>query len=288
MNFLSRLWQYQTERFSLGGVLLSTTAVVASSAVVLLGRMPVLPTIIATLASLCFLFHVRVIDEHRDDAHDAQFHTERPVQRGLISLTELKYADAICIVLFLGGSLLGSITTPLWALLALCYTIVTRYEFFMYEVIRRRYFLYNGINLVQVVFLQLFVYSFFLPTFYNDPVIFIHLALVFTGSMLFEVLRKIRVAEEETKGHDTYSWHLGLPGATYVLIGISLIMYALEVTILPEKNYLLATLSTFAILLVITAMYHKQYQAKKSEVWLMFISFLYVIILHGIIILALT
>jgi len=65
-------------------------------------------------------------------------------------------------------------------------------------------------------------------------------------------------------------------------------MYALEVTILPEKNYLLATLSTFAILLVITAMYHKQYQTKKSERGLMFISFLYVIILHGIIILALT
>ena len=85
-SLASRLWVYQRERFPALILSMTTFAVVLSSSK-MLGIEPLnwLHIAIATVLGVLELFHIRVIDEFRDAEHDAQFHTDRPVQRGVMT-----------------------------------------------------------------------------------------------------------------------------------------------------------------------------------------------------------
>ena len=63
--------------------------------------------------------------------------------------------------------------------------------------------------MIQMVLLQLFVYVIFTNQFTLNKVMIIHLLFVIFNTIILEFIRKIKTDKEESKGKDTYSWHLG-------------------------------------------------------------------------------
>src|SRR5262245_56561997 len=56
-----------------------------------------LATIVGALTMLAVFFHLRVFDEHKDYAEDCVHHPDRVLQRGIITLRELKILGGIAI-----------------------------------------------------------------------------------------------------------------------------------------------------------------------------------------------
>ena len=47
-------------------------------------------SLMGAVTVLCFFFHLRVFDEHKDFEDDSRHHPERVLQRGIITLRELR------------------------------------------------------------------------------------------------------------------------------------------------------------------------------------------------------
>ena len=77
-SLLKRLWIYQQERFPLLILSSTTLSVVLSTYAIITTITKVddvlIKVVSAVLMALAFLFHTRVIDEHRDIDHDNTHH----------------------------------------------------------------------------------------------------------------------------------------------------------------------------------------------------------------------
>src|SRR3989338_403171 len=116
---LQRFWRYQHERFPLIVLTCTTLSVTLSSIKALSVSVTPLAAGLATLAGILYLFHIRVLDERRDYAHDGEFHPDRPVQAGRITLAELGGMNSIA----LGALLLIALYSGLLALLTLAVSL---------------------------------------------------------------------------------------------------------------------------------------------------------------------
>ena len=61
-----------------------------------------LRSLLGALTLLFFFFHLRVFDEHKDFEEDSRFHPHRVLQRGVITLADLRVLAALCIVAEIG------------------------------------------------------------------------------------------------------------------------------------------------------------------------------------------
>jgi 4-hydroxybenzoate polyprenyltransferase len=267
-TFLKRFNVYQKERFPFV-VLLSTTIAVALSSSTVTGENTDWEKIIAaSIIGLAYLFHIRVIDEIRDRDHDIIYYPNRPIPRGIISLSELKLMDwcAMGIIIFIAiesNALAASLAS-----LCLIYSFFASKEFFLEAKIKSKFFFYNAINLLQMIFLQFLVYSLFFPEWYEITIVWIHWLFIVANIILLEVLRKIKIAKEESLGKDTYSWHLGFKRSLFFFLVISLLSYAtflwLFVTI--KTSFIMLSISGGAmILLLLSEAIHYHKQSKKTE-----------------------
>jgi 4-hydroxybenzoate polyprenyltransferase len=225
MKLVKSFFKYQQERFPvlfLG--LVSLSGVVGTSAV--LGNHNWITVIFGTLVTITFLFHVRVIDEIRDFEHDTEFHPDRPIQKKLISIKELKILRAISLVIFFGISIIFSLETFVFAGYLFLYSSLAGRDFFCSKKIKKYFFLYNLLNMIQLIGLQLVVYTMFKWNHSFSPIILAHITIVFLLSALLEIVRKIKLKENETLGKDTYSSRLGY-GGSIILFAINFILIIL-------------------------------------------------------------
>src|SRR5688572_13248829 len=58
-----------------------------------------LTSLLGAVTLFCFFFHLRVFDEHKDYAEDVIHHPDRVLQRGVITLGDLKILGGIAIAL---------------------------------------------------------------------------------------------------------------------------------------------------------------------------------------------
>ncbi len=123
--------------------------------------------------------------------------------------------------------------------------------------------------MVQMILLQLFVYSYLATGWYTQQLTWIHLGFIFMSAIVLEVLRKIKITNEESVGHDTYSWHTGFKGS----VGIFSLTVALNYLLFLWLLYRAATLSYisfgfsvfFMVPLVVAIVFHYRRQTKWSE-----------------------
>ena len=107
-NILARFWIYQNERFPVigHGILIAAFSFSAVSYSSLLrGQIewPRLATVVvAFVSAFLFFLQLRLADEFKDFAEDAQFRPYRPVPRGLVSLRELGALWGLTLVVQLG------------------------------------------------------------------------------------------------------------------------------------------------------------------------------------------
>jgi hypothetical protein len=198
---------------------------------------------------LLFFFYIRLLDEFKDFKYDSVYHKDRPVQSGLIKLSEIK---VLLVIVLLTMFLLNAyLRFNGWFLTVILYTFFTYKEFF----IKDFYLRYSVLYLVshELVFIPLYIFFFsnFAGYLYS-PVIFSNLVL-YTFCVipvtLVEVGRKMqhRFDSRGNKTTDTYAYLWG----EYQTIIVFLCLSALASFLLfVLTQNILGTLLVFIFLVV--------------------------------------
>ena len=256
-----KFYHYQRVRFPVFLLLVSLLSVIVSSAAVVSDAKPDPSRLfLALLAAIAYILHIRIIDEHRDFYHDTAHHKDRPIQRGVISLKELKKIDFVMIFLILASALLLSVYHVGVAMGLLLYTYFAEREFFLGEFIRRHFFWYNAINIIQMLLLQIFVYSFFTKIILINGLIVTHFLFTGVGAVMLEFLRKIKTPDRESTGEDTYTWYLGFTNSIIIFVFLVLLDTALflKITsrILDGQSIWLLFSALFVIIFLLSTAVH--------------------------------
>jgi 4-hydroxybenzoate polyprenyltransferase len=220
-----RLWTYQAERFPVfkHGLLI----LVFSGGEVLYGaqlRGDGLPwPALGVAALVCFglFLQLRIADEHKDFEDDLRFRPERPVQRGLIRLAELRMlATATAVVQAAATALfhppLLLLLLAVWGWMALMTA-----EFFVPDWLKARSALYLLSHMLAMPLIALFAVAcgarglslsigWGLAAF---------LALAFLNGVVLEVARKTWAPADERPGVETYSRLWGPQRAAQLVAG---------------------------------------------------------------------
>lgn len=228
----TRLRAYLRERFPLFGHVLLIVSYFSSNQ--FLAKVLTSPdepmrytpaSLLGAFTLLCFFFHLRVFDEHKDFAEDSRFHPHRVLQRGVITLAELRALAAMCIAAeFALAAWAGP--APVVALgIAFVFSLLMLKEFFAAEWLKRHFLVYATSHMLLMPLLSLMVFSFAtrqMP--WRAPGIFWVYAFVgFFVTFNVEVSRKIRAPEDEVEGLDSYSKIFGTYGAAWMVLGLRLV-----------------------------------------------------------------
>ena len=268
VSFWSRFNAYQRERFPVLLVIGSLFLPILSSAAVV-GNFHAIGIITCLVITFLYLVLIRITDELRDYEHDLIFHPERPVSSGVVSTAELSRIGIVASILFLALSATAGIASLVMAGVLLVYTYSAGKEFFLAHIIRQRFFIYNAVNLVQMVLMQVYVYV-LLGNLLISELIIAHLLFTTVGTLTFELLRKLKRPGEDGAGRDTYTWYLGFGRAlgTYLILTVLTAVTFGTVAFLMQGVF--PTLIALGIVLVAGGAAWKHYRVRSvsSEVLL--------------------
>lgn len=180
-------------------------------------------------------FMLRVFDEHKDYAIDMHNHPDRVLQRGLITLKDLRIVCVIAIVYQLVASAVldqefGSITN-IWVLVLL-YSLLMAIEFFCGEWLEQHIFVYAfSHQLISPLIVYWVVCMGAKKGFMGLGDIGWLLVLSFFAGFAYEISRKMKTPEQERNTIDTYTKAFGTTVAPWMalilLLLTSLVMLAL-------------------------------------------------------------
>lgn len=269
MSFLHRFYKYQDERFPVKVLFFTTWAVVLSSAAILGYHTSFFQMLMAFLACLFFLYHIRVIDEHRDYGHDKAYHPDRPVQRGLVHLRELLLVDILGLAVFVFTCIWFGVPSQVYGAALIVFSFFAWKDFFGGSWLKQKFYLYNAVNMFQMILLQLLIYAILTLNFKVNSVMWIHLLFVIWNTLIMEVVRKIKTAETESSGKDTYSYHMGFKQSLRVFYLFSLanyftfnwMLFALQ----PQLNFYYLWAFLLFALLTFSVIWHWKKQTEKTE-----------------------
>jgi len=228
---VARWREYLAERFPVPVTLLlaaATAAAVAVAAQAGAATFVIDASDVAagTLLMFLLLFHLRVFDEHKDFEQDARTRPDRPVQRGLVSLGELKVAGAITIGLELVIALAAAGPAGLWWLLPLGYSVLMLFEFGAKHWLERHYAVYaishSAITSVVCVALVMMVAPSAGAA--SAPHLAVLAVLALASTFAIDVLRKTWAPASEIEGVDSWSKLVGRGRAA--VIGAALLAIA--------------------------------------------------------------
>lgn len=235
MTFLRNFIAYLNERFPpLGNVLLILTYYSSNQflAFALTGG----PhahydrwSFLGMLMLVCFFFHIRVFDEHKDYEEDCRHYPHRVLQSGRITLRHLKIAGGIAIATeLILCALRGPQALTAWAI-AFGFSLLMLKEFFAPEALKRHFLLYATSHMLIMPLLALLVYAFATLRWpwTAPPWFWVYAFVGFFVTFNWEVSRKIRAPEQEIDGVDSYTKIFGTYGAAYVVLLIRAIDTAL-------------------------------------------------------------
>ena len=260
---------YQKERFPIVVLGFSFLPAILSSGAVVTAQVKLEFVLVALIASIAYLLHIRIIDEFRDYEHDLKHHKDRPISTGVITLKELRVIDWLTIIVVPVAVLYSSTEALLIAMAMLFYSYFAGKEFFLGLQFRKHFYLYNTVNLVQMFFLQILVYAIASPSFSFTTLVTVHFLFTATGTVIFEFLRKVKSPGYDGTGKDTYTWFLGLNNALLVYA-----MFAtLNILLFVKAMFLIQTSITYwipaAVALVagtfITLLIHKMQKEEKTN-----------------------
>jgi 4-hydroxybenzoate polyprenyltransferase len=180
---------------------------------------------VGAITMLCLFFHLRVFDEHKDYDDDCRFYPNRVLQRGLISLRDLKILGGIAIILeCLLGAWLGP-ATLVAVLAAQAYSVLMLKEFFCRKWLRRQFLTYAMSHMLIMPLFAMVVFSAATGRYlWQAPGWFWLYSFVgFFVTFNWEVSRKIRAPEQEIDGVDTYTKMFGTYGAAYLVLAIRVV-----------------------------------------------------------------
>jgi len=259
---LIRLWVFQQERAPLPAMLVMASLTVGVFAN--FAHFSLRSFLVAVGIVTLYLIQTRTSDEKKDFEHDNQFHKDRPVQRGVVSLEELLVINRLSIVsqIALYASFLD-MRIFLFGLASQGYAFLTRKEFFVREWIRQHFFTYYFLHYIQLVILNLAILNIIKPVgvAYWQLITFVMLNII-----IVEVGRKMFAVEDDTTD-DTFSAQLGHKGSalTLSLTGIAITGGAYYFINGHAQNYLWIILPVLATGFILNSAYHYAIEPNKTN-----------------------
>jgi 4-hydroxybenzoate polyprenyltransferase len=170
------------------------------------------------IAVYLFFFKLRVFDEHKDYLKDCINHPQRVLQKGLISLDQLRNIAIAGTVIEASISLWFGTDTFFLYLIVLGYSLIMAKEFFVRDWLEKKLFLYALTHMMIMPLMVLWVASMatksrILP----EDVIYLCFLSFFSG-FAFEISRKIKSPEEERSTILTYSKIFGTRKAPFMAL----------------------------------------------------------------------
>lgn len=176
-----------------------------------------------------FLLHLRVFDEHKDHALDAATRPDRPVQRGLVTLGQLRVLGAAAITLelilaFAAGPVPGALY-----LAVIGYSVLMLFEFFARDWLAARIHWYAlSHTLVMGLMTVALAARFTVRAEVGVPLeVWLLAALNVSCAIGIDVLRKTWAPVSEVEGLDSYTKLLGIGGAVRLGAAVVLVSAAL-------------------------------------------------------------
>lgn len=237
--FAARLFAWIKERFPPAIVLLVLPlygGTVAMAQLATRGRVHFeLVDVFGALACTAFFLLLRVFDEHKDYDIDCVNHPKRVLQRGLVTLDQLKVVGGVALAIQLAASLwadggLGG-ATLCWAVV-LGWSLLMAKEFFAGEWLKPRLVLYATSHMLIMPLAVVWLMHlgsrgasipWELPLWYG--------ALVFFLGATGEVARKLKAPEDEAETVDSYTKSLGVRGAALLVFALGTAAIALQLKV---------------------------------------------------------
>jgi 4-hydroxybenzoate polyprenyltransferase len=172
----------------------------------------------------CFFLMLRVFDEHKDFDADSVAHPNRVLQRGLVTLRDLRVVGAVAITVQVGTSWwfdggIGPVTA--WWSGAFLWSILMAREFFVRAWLRRHLIVYALTHIVVMVFLAMWIGTMGSPRAASTVAPWVFAGVSVLAGLAFEVARKIRAPEQEHPLADSYTQALGVPVASRLLAALT-------------------------------------------------------------------
>lgn len=226
MSLISRLWQYQRERFPLVMHIPLITAF--SFSAIAFSRIcrgehtfiPLTQFIAGVFMSLTLFLLLRIFDEFKDREEDAIHRAYLPVPRGLVKLTELRNLGWIVVALQLIVQVLVFPKMLILYAFVMAYLLLMAKEFLISEWLKEHMLWYVISHMFIIPFVD--IYESGIDWFLHGaqpPVglIFFFIVSFFNGLVL-EVGRKIRTPADEE--FNTYSRRIGAVSSTRLWIAL--------------------------------------------------------------------
>ena len=148
------------------------------------------------LFCITFLFLLRILDEHKDFESDLVNHQGRTLQRGVVTLGELRVAGVIALILHLWSIYEAKLdaTAWMWVGITWAWTALMTVEFFARKSLRQNIILYSTLHLlVSPVVMMVFCHVYQLWNCFTIA------AVSFFSGAIYEVARKTKAPEAETE-----------------------------------------------------------------------------------------
>jgi hypothetical protein len=188
------------------------------------------------------------------------------------------------LIILFSINVITSTKATIFLLFAFGYTLIAGKEFFIKNWIRKRFFLYNLVNLLQLLFLQFYLYSIIEPNFsFSNPILSIHFIFVLFNVGLLEFARKLKTKAEENEAQDTYSSKIGIKKASMIYAAICLIVFGLFTHMLFEinNNFLLFIIGLGTLnIAIFSIIYYASEKHKNGSMILQIFAALYYIAMH--------
>ncbi|MEQ1710774.1 MAG: UbiA family prenyltransferase [Hyphomicrobium sp.] len=215
-----RLWIYQAERLPLAKtatllVLFTAASINVSAALAGVARPGYGAYLVAFIGAFVFFAHLRVCDEIKDAEDDARYRPERPIPRGLVTLSTIVQAGLALVPVALAAAAMVA-PVLIWPMAVVwVWMALMTVEFFAPAWLKSRPLAYLVSHMLIMPLIDLFVTACeWLPRGASPPDgLWLFLALSFVNGCVLEIGRKIYAPSCERMGVETYSATWGIPAA---------------------------------------------------------------------------
>lgn len=204
--------------------------------------------LLGIVAVISFFFRLRVFDEIKDYELDAKNHPQRVLQSGHVTKKQLIFISILGTSVELLWSIISGWPVVICWFLAVGYSLLMRYEFFIGSWLNKRLLLYAITHMLVMPLVILWVYSSFHPELITLFPFYVLAGLSLFSGFSFEIARKIHAPVAEKQGIDSYSKSLGFKVSVILVLLVLLGGVAIQMYLL---NLINARLWTFAVIAII-------------------------------------
>lgn len=243
--------------------------------------------VLGVFAVISFFFRLRVFDEIKDFDIDSKNYPHRVLQTGRINKKQLIVISVTGTLIEIAWSLVSGFPVIICWGVAVGYSLLMRYEFFVGKFLNKYLLLYAITHMLVMPLIILWVYSAFHPKLEIMIPFYILGGLSLFSGFSFEIARKLRSPKAEKPGVDSYSKSLGYIGAIILLLLVLLIGVVIQIYLLFQINsgswayFLIGAIFIFALLLYLKNLYKpsEKYLRKAEKIVSLFMLASYVSII---------